>query len=549
MKTSQTDRSYDVIIVGAGIAGTILGTILARHQVKVLLIDSSSHPKFAIGESMIPGTSFMMRLMAERYDVPEIMYCSTFPLIRQNISSSCGIKRNFSFVYHREGESQNPLETTQLSVPNLPYGSEAHMYRQDTDAFMMTMAIKYGAVVKQRTMIKDVVITDTGVEVITSTDEAYSASYIVDGTGANSMLSRKLELKEEPTRMRTNTRSMFTHMINVLPFDALTDKNTHGLPSAFHRGTLHHIFDGGWLWVIPFDNHKDSTNRLCSVGLQLENRLHPKTDLSPEEEFQSFLDRFPDIAKQFAQAKPVRDWTASDRLQYSSHQVIGDRYCLLAHAAAFIDPLFSRGLAITVNTINALAQRLIDAVGSQSFRAEDFALVSKIIQESYDTNDRLVSCSYTAFRDFDLWNAWYRVWALGQAFTSLRFTQLLSKYYENRDLNWLMEVEKAPYPGGIVTDLEDYQVLFNQVASTVEAVRDDGLCPKEAAERIYGYYKAAEHFIPEHYQILNRDKRFISKMDPKSLLEVVEWGNTKAPQRIRELYFEGSASMFSLVQQ
>lgn len=548
MKSTNQSKHFDVIIIGAGIAGTILGTILARHQVKVLLIDSSSHPKFAIGESMIPGTSFMMRLLAERYDVPEIMYCSTFPLIRQNIGSSCGIKRNFSFVYHRESNMQNPHETTQLSVPNLPYGSEAHMYRQDTDAFMLAMAIKYGATVKQRTMISDLKIDEFGAEIITSANEAYSASYIVDGTGANSLLAKKLGLKEEPTRMRTNTRSMFTHMIDVLPYDTICEKSEHKLPSAFHRGTLHHIFDGGWLWVIPFNNHKESTNQLCSVGLQFENRLFPKSNLSPEEEFQSFLEKHPSIAKQFANAKPVREWVSTDRLQYSAKQVVGERYCLLAHAAAFIDPLFSRGLSITVNTINVLARRLIDAVSSQDFSTEKFLPVSKVIQESYDTNDRLVSCSYIAFQSFDLWNAWYRVWALGQAFTSLRLTQILSKYYKEKDPAYLLEVENAPYPGGIVTDLEEYQELFHKVASTVEAVRDTGLPVEEAVSRIYHYYKEAESFIPDHYQILNKDKRFFSKMDPKSLLEVVEWGNRKAPQRIKELYFDGSESMFSLVE-
>lgn len=53
---------------------------------------------------------------------------------------------------------------------------------------------------------------------------------------------------------------------------------------------LHHIFKGGWLWIIPFNNHRASTNPLCSVGLQLDPRLYPqREDLTPEEEFRAFI--------------------------------------------------------------------------------------------------------------------------------------------------------------------------------------------------------------------------------------------------------------------
>ena len=50
----QPDEQYDVAILGAGMAGGVLGTVLARNGVRVLLLDAATHPRFAVGESTIP---------------------------------------------------------------------------------------------------------------------------------------------------------------------------------------------------------------------------------------------------------------------------------------------------------------------------------------------------------------------------------------------------------------------------------------------------------------------------------------------------------------
>jgi len=538
----EIKASYDVAIVGSGIAGATLAAVLARHNVNTLVIDAGAHPKFAIGESMIPATSFFMRAISERYDVPELLHCSTLPLVRENIASSAGIKRNFSFVYHREGESQNPNEMTQLPVPNIPYGPEAHLYRQDTDAYLHAISVRHGADVKQRTFIKDLHFEEHRV-VIETTQGNFEAKYIVDASGMNSVLAKKLNLREEPTRMQSNSRSIFTHMIDVIPYDQFYEAGEVALPSPLHKGTLHHIFDGGWLWVIPFNNHDQATNPLCSVGLQLDLKKYPKNpDLSAEEEFWAFMEKFPDIKKQFAAAKPVREWVATDRLQYSAGSVIGERYCLMAHAASFIEPLFSRGLAITSETIFSLAQRLIDATKENDFSPERFSRVADIIQNSFDTNDRLVRCSYIAFKDFNLWNAWYRIWALGQAFTSLRLTQVLSKYYKTKDKAELMQLENIPYVGSLCVDLPEYQELFDKVTAIVEAVGRGEQSVDEAVDQIYRIYGECD-FIPDHYQFLNAERHFISKMDSRSLLEVVTWGVNEGPERLRPLYFDNADAL------
>ena len=62
MKTKNSQ--YDVIVLGSGIGGATLSSILARHGLSVLMIDSGSHPRFAVGEATTPDTSFRLKLLA-----------------------------------------------------------------------------------------------------------------------------------------------------------------------------------------------------------------------------------------------------------------------------------------------------------------------------------------------------------------------------------------------------------------------------------------------------------------------------------------------------
>ena len=109
-------RDYDVVILGSGFGGSILGSILARHGVSVLLIDAKSHPRFSIGESTIPQTSQLLTLLSREYDVPELnnIGLRSPEGIRENIGWTCGIKRTLGFAYHRLGEQHDPNEAIQF---------------------------------------------------------------------------------------------------------------------------------------------------------------------------------------------------------------------------------------------------------------------------------------------------------------------------------------------------------------------------------------------------------------------------------------------------
>ncbi|MEO1623337.1 MAG: NAD(P)/FAD-dependent oxidoreductase, partial [Cyanobacteria bacterium J06632_3] len=411
-QTQADHNRFDVAIIGSGIAGSTLATILARQGLSVILFEAGSHPKFAIGESMILETSEMMRSLAENYNVPELAYFSSENYF-EHIGTSHGIKRHFSYAHHTKAHSFNPQHVLQAVIPKQPHGHELHLYRQDTDYFLMTTAIRYGATVLQNTPVKSVEIDDSGVALQTCAGQQFQAEYVVDAGGFRSVLAKQFGLRHH--NLQTHSRAIFTHMIGVPCFHEVSaPREAYQIPFQLSEGTLHHVFEGGWLWVIPFNNHAKSTNPLCSVGLMLDPRVHPaRPDLSAEEEFFQFIAQFPSIARQFQRAKAVRSWTRTGRIQYGAKQVVGDRFCLLGQAAGFVDPLFSKGLYTALTCTAVLAERLLAAKPAGDYSATFFNPVERVTQAYLQANDRLVAYAYQSFRDYRLWSAFSVLWLTG----------------------------------------------------------------------------------------------------------------------------------------
>lgn len=534
--------THDVAILGSGLAGGMLAAVLARNGVRVLLLDSGTHPRFAVGESTIPYTSGMTRLIADRYDVPEIKPLSSFAGISRYVTRKCGRKQNFGFVYHRSGLPQDPAEINQLVVPSV-LRTESHLFRQDIDSYLYAVAVRYGADARSGVRVSDIDIDpDRGVRLTTSDGADLRAEYLVDGSGFRSPLADRFDLRETPTRARTHSRALFTHMTGIRPFDASPTARRHDQPSPWHNGTLHHVFDGGWLWVIPFDNHPDSLNPLCSVGLTLDPRVHPKpTDLSPEQEFQTFLAEFPEIAWQFADARPVRPWVSTGRLQYSARQVVGDRFCLTSHAAGFIDALYSRGLTNSLDLINSLAWRLLAAKRDGDYSTERFRYLETLQQGLFDIHDDLVYSSFVGFRDYGLWNAVNRTWQLTTMLGNITLEDAYHRFSRTRDDGIFRAMEQTEHPGSHFPVSEHFNDLGRYTRDLCRQVEDATLAPGTAADRIFSRIAEAD-FIPPGFGFGQPDNRCF-KASPAKLARNAVWSRTKAPAPIGAMMTSATAGL------
>ncbi len=541
------DEVFDVAILGSGLAGTMLAAILARHGFRALLLEKGSHPRFAIGESLLPQSTMWMWILGERFHVPEIQHLANIESIYRHVSPTCGLKRTIGFAYHHEGRRQDPAEGHLLVPPATPLTAESHLFREEIDLYMLRVARSHGAVYREQIDVRDFTLDGRLVRLRTSTGEEIRARYLVDGSGYRSPVAEKLGLRENPTRLRTRSRSIFTHLRGVRLYDdTLARGESPGLSARWSDGTLHHVFAGGWFWVIPFNNYAASRNPLCSIGLTLDMAQHPATGMAPQEEFQQIVDRFPSIAEQLRGAEAVRPWTATGRLQYSSRPMadeMGGRCFLLAHAHGFVDALYSRGLISSFEILNALAAPLLGALADDDFSAQRFAGAAALQDALLTANDRMVHNSYRAFGHFPLWSSWLRIWLLNKIFGDLRLFSRCVEYLGERDPALLASLDADPLPG-TAGDQDPIQGLFDGAEALLDRVDAGTLSAAAAASGILDLL-AVSPAVPPVFDWSDPAARHLDFL-PEKLGRMIAWGKSAAPAVMRDRLFRWDPAALGL---
>jgi tetracycline 7-halogenase / FADH2 O2-dependent halogenase len=173
------------------------------------------------------------------------------------------------------------------------------------------------------------------------------------------------------------------------------------------------------------------------------------------------------------------------RLQYSASKTVGDRYRLTAHAAGFIEALYSRGLANTVAVVNALFHRLIEVAWTDGWSTERFEYVDRLQQGLFDVHDDLVYSSYVGFGHYDLWNAVIHVWKATSFMTWVPTQKALSDFRRDGDAAAFDALETGPTPGIPGPAGEDVAALLEFTRTTCQAV-ESGKLRRPRRPRICG---------------------------------------------------------------
>tara|TARA_R110002096_G_scaffold82931_1_gene192762 strand:+ start:1895 stop:3568 length:1674 start_codon:yes stop_codon:yes gene_type:complete len=481
--TAQRTHRADVVVLGAGLAGTVTALCLVRQGLSVMVIDQGTHPRFALGESTTTPSSLWLRLLAARFDVPELLHIASHEALRAHVSCTSGVKNNFGFLYHRDGAEQ-PTRSWQAVIATAslaesegishPRGGEMHYFRQDVDAYLWQRALQAGVVGHAATVVDHVEFAADEVRVDTRTGDSFHAAFLVDASGYRSPVAKHLGLRDAEPRWRTNSRTMFTHMVDVKPYDECW-RGAASI-SPWHQGTLHHFFDGGWVWVIPFGNHPESQNRLCSVGLSLDNHRGLRTAATAEQEWRDVLTRFPAIAAQLGGAKPVRPWIATDRVQYSSSRCVGDRFWMAPHAAGAVDALYSMGNINTFQCIAAAVPAILASFRHREFNAVRFEGVQRLTDNLLRFQDCIAYGNYAALQAPELLEPWLALWALTDTARIRELLIPLVRFARTGDRDGLGFYERDPsqvFTGiGHCTGVESTEALLDRLDGWCDVMQE-----------------------------------------------------------------------------
>ncbi len=533
------EERFDVIVLGAGLAGTTLSTILARHGHRVLLLERGQLPRFAIGEATLPQTSYWLWIMGACHELPALQTLANNDMVFKQISAACGVKKAISFLYHRDGQELDFREAYHLVPPEVPFSGETHLYRADVDAHMLGVARAQGVNYRDQTAVEGVEEIEGGLEVRAEGGRRFVARYVVDATGYRSPLAAQLGLRDPEPQAETSSRSIFCHFHGLRPFDELLPESERpDFPFGYHHGTQHHVFDGGWFWVIPFGNHGRAAQELASVGLTLDTRKHPRDpSVSPEEEFARHVRRHPTIARHLGSLQPARSFIGTDRIQYTSRQTVGDRWFVLGHAAAFIDPLYSRGLLQTFEVLHVFALALLDGLAADDLGRERFVRFERMQKAQVAYTDRIVSTAYRCTADFGLWSPWTQLWLLRKLFHDVWRLRTILRFLGDGDRSILRDVEEDPVPGASAPFATELSGLVSSFRGALTRYEAGALSADAASQAMYGALRAVDWLPRQIYRWGADDERHVN-IHLGKIVEFIQWGKTAAPEAIRERAFD-----------
>jgi FADH2 O2-dependent halogenase len=401
-------KKYDILILGSGMAGSVIATILAKLGYKVLLVEKGVHPRFALGESSTLITAVIFKYLAEHYDIPEFVPLATYDGAKcLDKPLHCGPKEYFHFFYHTPGNVDPRIdgEYPEL-VSQIPYAVPQY-YRSDLDHRLVTLAIKYGVDYKELTTVAQLNFQEDGVTADMESEAegkySVSAAYVVDGSGYKSLLSEMFGLRMADDKLDTplRSRSIFTHMRNVGSLEESVGQDTPQfnphLSIDRRNATQHHCFDGGWYWFIPFDGG------ITSVGLSLDMDKFPMNDIDAELEFLKITSQFPIVQKMLSNATSVMPYVKTGRLQFLSKQIAGDRWVQLPAAAMGLDAWQSSGLAVSLISIYRIVESLRTRILPKGqFKRSHMAEYEKALSSEFHYLSRMVHGMYKSFRHFDI---------------------------------------------------------------------------------------------------------------------------------------------------
>jgi tetracycline 7-halogenase / FADH2 O2-dependent halogenase len=399
-------ESADVVIAGGGFAGCLMALVLQRLGRGVVVLERGSHPRFAIGESSTPLCNLALEGIAREYDLPRLLPLTKYGRWQRGYPTlACGLKRGFTFAKHEENQTfiPRPDHANEMLVAASPNDDEGdtHWFRASFDHFIAEEARAAGIQIFERTEIVDIQRDEHWTVRAQREGEPVEvhAPFILDAAGPAGLLGKALGIDSRPCGVRTNAWSVFSHFEGVgLWADVLTEAggSLADHPYACDDAALHHILADGWIWVLRFNNG------ITSAGAMLDySRRSPNASLSPEQEWQAILARYPSVARQFTAARPVRPFARTGRLQRRTPQAASDGWAMLAHAAYFLDPLFSGGNAHTLRTIERLGQIFRAHWGQPSLLRELNIYNRKLLRE-VNLLDRLIAGCYRCFNRFDL---------------------------------------------------------------------------------------------------------------------------------------------------
>lgn len=358
------NQNWDAIVIGAGPSGCGCASILAQKGWNVLILEKDHFPRYHIGESLIPYCWYPL----ERIGVLDKIKAANFtPKNCVQFINEAGIPaKPFYFFEHTEHDC---AQTWQVS-------------RSDFDQLLLNHAKDCGAVVKQGTTVNGLILEKgsvLGVETKTQTGDRshYRAKITIDASGRSMVGASGLGWRKQDPCLKK---------IAIWSYYKGAQRN-EGIDAG--ATTIAFLAQQGWFWFIPLSDN------VVSVGVVAERSYLFDDSKDIEEIYLREIARQPWITSRTQYAERISDCYITNDYSYRSEYCAADGLILTGDAFAFLDPMFSSGVFLALQSAVMAADAVDAALTKNQLDSTQFQAYGQELCTGIERMRKLVYAFYS----------------------------------------------------------------------------------------------------------------------------------------------------------
>jgi flavin-dependent dehydrogenase len=320
-----TNTDVDVVIIGAGPSGSIAASLLHKQGKSVLVLEKQHFPRFSIGESLLPCC---MQFIEQAGMLDAVNNAGL------QFKNGAAFRRNGHYTTFNFDDKFTPGPGTTFQVQ-----------RAGFDKLLADTAADQGVEIRYGHSVENIDLSaNPSLTVTDERAESYQvkAKFVLDASGFGRVLPRLLDL-ETPSDLPSRS-AIFTHIEDNIS-DVNFDRNKILI-------SVHPQQKDIWYWLIPFSNNR------CSIGVVAEPHLLEHLPGSLEDKLLAIMAEEPDLNALLANASVVQECATLKGYSANVRTLATNKFALLGNAGEFLDPVFSSGVTIAMQSASMAAETL-----------------------------------------------------------------------------------------------------------------------------------------------------------------------------------------------
>ena len=356
----MTHFDFDVGIIGGGPAGAAVGSYLARAGLSCVVFERELFPRPHVGESLVPSSTRVFKEIGFLDQLDQAGFPKKYGAAWTSADKGPVYNHNFEGL---EADCHAGVRFEERQQPGIDRNYTFHVDRGKFDLLLLQHAHRLGATVYEGVRVQDVDFSEPAMPRINFSVARKVTStrvrMVVDASGRRTLLGNQLKLRvHDPVFDQYALHTWFEGFDRGI---LARDKSqadfifVHFLPLT-----------NTWVWQIPI------SETVTSIGVVTQKKNFARSREEREEFFWHCLETRPALARGLRAARQMHPLSSEGDYSYAMKEICGDHFVLVGDAARFVDPIFSTGVSIALNSARFASADILRAAETGDFGRESF---------------------------------------------------------------------------------------------------------------------------------------------------------------------------------